>query len=238
RGPTSPSRQLPRRPQHHEPLVGEAATLTVGHGWLWVPGGQRGGTVDARRTGRSRARAGRCAADFCPFQVAQRKGARALPALSPEVLSVFVPPFASKDDGQAAGANCPTLGKAKRRSFRKKREKPPGRGLADGSQGPGSEDVGIPNGVDLTSTVSTMAKRPGSRAGRPPAASCPSPCAWCPGSPTTTPSGTASPGERGHAALATAGPPPPVAARGAGSGLATDAPVKAVASGRGNAWEA
>ncbi|XP_024903359.1 DENN domain-containing protein 3, partial [Pteropus alecto] len=148
-GPDEPLTQLPRRPRHHGPLVGEAATLTVGHGSLRVPGGQRGGAVDAWRTGRSRARAGRCAADFCPFQVAQKKGARALPALSPEVLSVFVPPFASKDDGQAAGTNCPTLGKAKRRSFRKKREKPPGRGLADGSQGPGSEDVGIPNGVDL-----------------------------------------------------------------------------------------
>lgn len=54
-----------------------------------------------------------------------------------------------------------------------------------------------------TSAASTTAKRTGSRPGRPPAASCPSPCAWCPGSPTTAPSGTASPGELGHAALGT-----------------------------------
>lgn len=95
------------------------------------------------------------------FQVTQRKGPRALPALSPEVLSVFVPPFASKEDGQVAGASCPALGKAKRRSFRKKKEKPPGRGLPDGSQG--SEDVSVPNGVDLIALPQLCF--PGSRPG-------------------------------------------------------------------------
>ncbi|XP_015991472.2 DENN domain-containing protein 3 isoform X2 [Rousettus aegyptiacus] len=89
------------------------------------------------------------AANVCPFQVAQKRGPGAPPALSPEVLSVFVPPFASKEDGPAAGAHGSTLGRGKRRSFRKKREKPPGRSLSDGAQGPGSEDVSVPNGVDL-----------------------------------------------------------------------------------------
>ena len=48
------------------------------------------------------------------------------------------------------------------------------------------------------STASTMARRTGrrwGRAGAQPAASCPSRCAWSPGSPTTTPSRTVSPGE-------------------------------------------
>ena len=48
------------------------------------------------------------------------------------------------------------------------------------------------------STASTMARHTGrrwGRAGAQPAASCPSRCAWSPGSPTTTPSRTVSPGE-------------------------------------------
>ncbi|KAM5210866.1 DENN domain-containing protein 3 isoform 1-T3 [Hipposideros larvatus] len=86
-----------------------------------------------------------------PEQVAQKRGVQNLPSLDPEVLSVFVPPFVSKDS-QAAGANCVTLNKTKRRSFRKKREKPKaeaGKGLLAGPGGPDSEDVRIPNGVDL-----------------------------------------------------------------------------------------
>lgn len=45
-----------------------------------------------------------------------------------------------------------TLNKTKWRSFRKKREKPraeAGKGLPEGARGPDSEDVSIPNGVDL-----------------------------------------------------------------------------------------
>nr|KAF6300400.1 DENN domain containing 3 [Myotis myotis] len=86
-----------------------------------------------------------------PEQVAQRRGLPNPSALEPEVLSVFVPPFISKEDGQTAGTSCGTLGRTKRRSFRKKREKP----RADPGQGPpgpretDTEDVSVPDGVDL-----------------------------------------------------------------------------------------
>lgn len=86
-----------------------------------------------------------------PEQGAQKKGAKSPPSLAPEVLSVFVPPFVSKEDSAAAaaaGASSGTLGKAKRRSFRRKRDRPraePGRG----PRGAEPEDTGIPDGVDL-----------------------------------------------------------------------------------------
>lgn len=89
---------------------------------------------------------------FCPFQVAQKKGGKTLPSLDPEVLSVFVPPFVSKEESPPAGASCTTLSKPRRRSFRKKREKPraePAKGLVEGPRGPDSEDISVPNGVDL-----------------------------------------------------------------------------------------
>uniref|UniRef100_A0A8D1JKJ4 DENN domain containing 3 n=1 Tax=Sus scrofa TaxID=9823 RepID=A0A8D1JKJ4_PIG len=86
-----------------------------------------------------------------PEQGAQKQGAKSPPSLAPEVLSVFVPPFVSKEDSAAAaaaGASSGTLGKAKRRSFRRKRDRPraePGRG----PRGAEPEDTGIPDGVDL-----------------------------------------------------------------------------------------
>ncbi|XP_026919600.1 DENN domain-containing protein 3 isoform X3 [Acinonyx jubatus] len=79
-----------------------------------------------------------------PELVAQKKGASSLSALDPEVLSVFVPPFVSKEDTQLAGTNC-ALSKTRRRSFRKKREKP----KTEPWKGPPPEDVSVPNGVDL-----------------------------------------------------------------------------------------
>ncbi|XP_046930205.1 DENN domain-containing protein 3 isoform X5 [Lynx rufus] len=79
-----------------------------------------------------------------PELVAQKKGASSLSALDPEVLSVFVPPFVSKEDTQLAGTNC-ALSKTRRRSFRKKREKP----KTEPGKGPAPEDVSVPNGVDL-----------------------------------------------------------------------------------------
>ncbi|XP_011905350.1 PREDICTED: DENN domain-containing protein 3 isoform X7 [Cercocebus atys] len=85
-------------------------------------------------------------------QVAQKKGVKHLSALDPEVLSIFVPPFISKGDSQMAGANCGTLGKTRRRSFRKKRERPrpeQWKGLSGPSRVPEPEDVTIPGGVDL-----------------------------------------------------------------------------------------
>nr|XP_033698638.1 DENN domain-containing protein 3 isoform X9 [Tursiops truncatus] len=87
-----------------------------------------------------------------PEQVAQKKGVKSLSSLDPEVLSVFVPPFVTKEDSQPAGVNCVTLGKTRRRSFRKKRERPkaePSKGHPGGPRGQDPEDVGIPNGVDL-----------------------------------------------------------------------------------------
>ena len=79
------------------------------------------------------------------LQGSLKKGVGSPSPLEPEVLSVFVPPFVTKEDGQVAGAPCATLSKARRRSFRKKRDKPktePGKGLSP-------EDVSVPNGVDL-----------------------------------------------------------------------------------------
>ncbi|XP_040149519.2 DENN domain-containing protein 3 isoform X6 [Ictidomys tridecemlineatus] len=85
-------------------------------------------------------------------QAAQRRGIGSLSPLDPEVLSVFVPPFLSNEDSQVAGASCGTLGKGRRRSFRKRREKPK---MEHGKGGPGdpkgldSADISIPGGVDL-----------------------------------------------------------------------------------------
>ncbi|XP_069456974.1 DENN domain-containing protein 3 isoform X2 [Ovis canadensis] len=87
-----------------------------------------------------------------PEQVAQRKGVKDLSSLDPEVLSVFVPPFVMKEDSQPAAVNCMTLAKNRKRSFRKKRERPRvelGKGVPGGPRGPDPEDVNIPNGVDL-----------------------------------------------------------------------------------------
>ncbi|KAM5314568.1 DENN domain-containing protein 3 isoform 2-T3 [Glossophaga mutica] len=75
-------------------------------------------------------------------QVARRRGSQSLPCLDPEVLSVFAPPFVSGADGPPAGAGSGTLSKAKRRSFRKKREKAK-------AEPRDAEDVSVPNGVDL-----------------------------------------------------------------------------------------
>ncbi|KAG8515468.1 DENN domain-containing protein 3, partial [Galemys pyrenaicus] len=83
-------------------------------------------------------------------QAAQAKAATSL-SLEPEVLSVFVPPFVCPGAG-AAGAQGAALGKAHRRSFRKRRERPSaeaGQGRPGGPRGPESEDVSIPDGVDL-----------------------------------------------------------------------------------------
>nr|XP_005910460.1 PREDICTED: DENN domain-containing protein 3 [Bos mutus] len=85
-------------------------------------------------------------------QVAQRKGVKGPSFLDPEVLSVFVPPFVMKEDSQPAASNCTTPGKNRKRSFRKKRERPRvelGKGVPGGPRGPDPEDVNIPNGVDL-----------------------------------------------------------------------------------------
>lgn len=84
-------------------------------------------------------------------QIAQKRAVKSASSLVPEVLSVFVPPFTTKEDGQVPGASC-TLSKGRRRSFRKKREKPrmePWKSHPGDSKGPDFEDVTIPGGVDL-----------------------------------------------------------------------------------------
>uniref|UniRef100_A0A8C7BAH3 UDENN domain-containing protein n=1 Tax=Neovison vison TaxID=452646 RepID=A0A8C7BAH3_NEOVI len=75
----------------------------------------------------------------------QKDGVGSPSPLDPEVLSVFVPPFVTKEDSQTAGVPSATLSKTRRRSFRKKRDKPktePWKGLPP-------EDVSVPDGVDL-----------------------------------------------------------------------------------------
>ncbi|XP_059723714.1 DENN domain-containing protein 3 isoform X1 [Haemorhous mexicanus] len=84
------------------------------------------------------------------LQGTQRK-LRNLPPLDPEVLSVFVPPFISRDDVQMihAGNN---LTKSKRRSFRKKKERPKVenvKSLNGEQKAPDTEDVTVPKDIDL-----------------------------------------------------------------------------------------
>ncbi|KAJ7419226.1 DENN domain containing 3 [Willisornis vidua] len=74
-----------------------------------------------------------------------------LPPLDPEVLSVFVPPFISRDDTQVipTGNN---FNKSKRRSFRKKKERPKiadVRSVNGEQKAPDTEDVTVPKDIDL-----------------------------------------------------------------------------------------
>nr|XP_044999691.1 DENN domain-containing protein 3 isoform X2 [Jaculus jaculus] len=85
-------------------------------------------------------------------QAAQKRGVKRLSSLDPEVLSVFVPPFASREDSQAPSISGTALNKVRRRSFRKKREKPrmeAWKSPPGDPRGPDPEDVSIPGGVDL-----------------------------------------------------------------------------------------
>ncbi|TRZ09144.1 hypothetical protein HGM15179_017964 [Zosterops borbonicus] len=84
------------------------------------------------------------------LQGTQRK-LRSLPPLDPEVLSVFVPPFISRDDVQVINAGN-NLNKSKRRSFRKKKERPKienVKSLNGQQKAPDTEDVTIPKDIDL-----------------------------------------------------------------------------------------
>ncbi|XP_033011816.1 DENN domain-containing protein 3 [Lacerta agilis] len=85
-------------------------------------------------------------------QVAQRHDIRSSPPFEPEVLSVFVPPFISKEELQTANINSNTFNKGKRRSFRKKKEKSKidtARVLNGAHKIPETEDVTIPIDIDL-----------------------------------------------------------------------------------------
>ncbi|XP_030301777.1 DENN domain-containing protein 3 isoform X2 [Calypte anna] len=83
-------------------------------------------------------------------QGTQRK-LRSLPPLTPEVLSVFVPPFISRDDTQVINGGS-TLNKSKRRSFRKKKERPKienVKSLNGEQKAPEMEDITVPKDIDL-----------------------------------------------------------------------------------------
>ncbi|RLW13314.1 hypothetical protein DV515_00000571 [Chloebia gouldiae] len=84
------------------------------------------------------------------LQGTQRK-LKNLPPLDPEVLSVFVPPFISRDDVQMINAGN-NLNKSKRRSFRKKKERPKVenvKSLNGEQKAPETEDVTVPKDIDL-----------------------------------------------------------------------------------------
>lgn len=75
-----------------------------------------------------------------------------LPSLDPEVLSVFVPPFISRDDIHTANTSANNLNRSKRRSFRKKKEKPKFENIksVNGEQKvPDTEDITVPKDIDL-----------------------------------------------------------------------------------------
>ncbi|XP_013048818.3 DENN domain-containing protein 3 [Anser cygnoides] len=85
------------------------------------------------------------------LQDTQRKPQNFLP-LDPEVLSVFVPPFISRDDIHMANTSANNLNRSKRRSFRKKKEKPKFENIksVNGEQkAPDTEDITVPKDVDL-----------------------------------------------------------------------------------------
>uniref|UniRef100_A0A8B9EVT1 DENN domain-containing protein 3 n=1 Tax=Amazona collaria TaxID=241587 RepID=A0A8B9EVT1_9PSIT len=76
---------------------------------------------------------------------------KSLPPLDPEVLSVFMPPFISRDDTQVMNAGN-SLNKSKRRSFRKKKERPKVenvKSLNVEQKAPDTEDITVPKDIDL-----------------------------------------------------------------------------------------
>ena len=82
---------------------------------------------------------------------AQRKPRSLLP-LDPEVLSVFVPPLISRDDIHSTNTSGSNFNRGKRRSFRKKKERPKleNAKTVNGEQkAPGTEDITVPKDIDL-----------------------------------------------------------------------------------------
>lgn len=90
---------------------------------------------------------------FCYFFLkdTQRKPRSLLP-LDPEVLSVFVPPFISRDDTHSTNTSGNNFNRGKRRSFRKKKERPKlenAKTLNGDQKAPGTEDITVPKDIDL-----------------------------------------------------------------------------------------
>ncbi|OXB57492.1 hypothetical protein ASZ78_013357 [Callipepla squamata] len=85
------------------------------------------------------------------LQDPQRKPRSLLP-LDPEVLSVFVPPFISRDDIHSTNTSGNNLNRGKRRSFRKKKERPKSESvktLSREQKAADTEDITIPKDIDL-----------------------------------------------------------------------------------------
>ncbi|XP_078542252.1 DENN domain-containing protein 3 [Lissotriton helveticus] len=87
------------------------------------------------------------------FQVAQRGSLRKSHSLDPEVLSVFVPPFAVKDEPAPQQAIYSNFNKTtRRRSFRKKKEKAKAENVNSPTEelkDQATEDVSVPKDIDL-----------------------------------------------------------------------------------------
>ncbi|XP_073536036.1 DENN domain-containing protein 3 [Phyllobates terribilis] len=85
-------------------------------------------------------------------KVAQ-KGIRSLKVLEPEITSVFVPPFVLKEEAQSSTAvQSPYQRVAKRRSFRKKKERPKvesGTGNNADYRETTTEEISVPKDIDL-----------------------------------------------------------------------------------------
>ncbi|XP_072186167.1 DENN domain-containing protein 3 [Excalfactoria chinensis] len=85
------------------------------------------------------------------LQDTERKPRSLLP-LHPEVLSVFVPPFINRDDIHSTNTSGNNFNRGKRRSFRKKKERPKlenAKTLNGEQKAPGTEDITVPKDIDL-----------------------------------------------------------------------------------------
>lgn len=63
-----------------------------------------------------------------------------------------MPPFTSKDESQSTTTNCNNFNKSKRRSFRKKKDRPKAenvKGLNADHRVPDTEDISVPKDIDL-----------------------------------------------------------------------------------------
>ncbi|XP_063307082.1 DENN domain-containing protein 3 isoform X1 [Pelobates fuscus] len=80
-----------------------------------------------------------------------QKGIRSLQDLEPEILSVFVPPFAPKEETQVHSTSQNNFHRgAKRRSFRKKKDKnKPENVHSNGTDQKDTEDISVPKDIDL-----------------------------------------------------------------------------------------
>ncbi|KAG9471550.1 hypothetical protein GDO78_014351 [Eleutherodactylus coqui] len=85
-------------------------------------------------------------------KVAQ-KGLRSFQVLEPEIASVFVPPFVSKEEAQSSSAGQSSYQRvARRRSFRKKKERPKVESGSDNNldhRETTTEEISVPKDIDL-----------------------------------------------------------------------------------------